>query len=84
VYLAGFLKRLLGRVDGDQGQDLVEYALILSAIALAVVALFLSSGASVTSIWSSADNLLSVASGTSPSVSAPGNGGGSGGQSGKR
>ena len=47
----------------EEGQDLVEYSLLLAFIALAAVALLGSAGASVTSIWTSINtNLTNAAS----------------------
>jgi Flp pilus assembly pilin Flp len=45
----------------DQGQDLIEYTLLIAFVALGSAALFLSSGTSVSSIWSSANLQLSTA-----------------------
>jgi len=45
----------------DQGQDLIEYTLLLAFVALASAALFISAGGSVNTIWSVANSQLSVA-----------------------
>ncbi len=45
----------------EQGQDLIEYTLLLAFVALASAALFISAGGSVSTIWSVASNQLSVA-----------------------
>ena len=45
----------------EEGQDLIEYTLLLAFVALAAAALFIPAGASVTSIWNSANNILNVA-----------------------
>jgi Flp pilus assembly pilin Flp len=45
----------------DQGQDLIEYTLLLAFVALASAALFLSAGVSINGIWSVANSRLSVA-----------------------
>jgi Flp pilus assembly pilin Flp len=45
----------------DQGQDLIEYTLLLAFVALASAALFLGAGSSITGIWSVANSRLSVA-----------------------
>jgi Flp pilus assembly pilin Flp len=48
----------------DQGQDLIEYTLLLAFVALASAALFISSGGSVATIWNAASgNLSSAAAG---------------------
>ena len=44
--------------EEEDGQDLVEYSLLLAFIALAAVALLSAAGASVTSIWSSINSGL--------------------------
>ena len=47
----------------EQGQDLIEYTLLLAFVALASAALFISAGGSVSSIWTNANgNLASAAS----------------------
>jgi len=47
----------------EQGQDLIEYTLLLAFVALASAALFISSGGSVANIWGSANsNLTNAAS----------------------
>jgi len=38
--------------NDDQGQDLIEYTLLMAFVALASAALFISSGKSVSAIWS--------------------------------
>ncbi|MBZ5608170.1 MAG: Flp family type IVb pilin [Acidobacteriia bacterium] len=45
----------------DQGQDLIEYTLLLAFVALASAALFISAGTSVNVIWSVANSRLSAA-----------------------
>jgi Flp pilus assembly pilin Flp len=42
----------------EQGQDLVEYTLLLAFVALASAALFIGAGASVKSIWTKANKSL--------------------------
>ena len=44
----------------EEGQDLVEYSLLLAFIALAAVALLGSAGASITSIWSQINTNLTA------------------------
>jgi Flp pilus assembly pilin Flp len=48
----------------EQGQDLIEYTLLMAFVALASAALFISSGASISSIWSSSNVELSTAAST--------------------
>ena len=45
----------------DQGQDLIEYTLLLAFVALASAALFISAGGSINTIWSIANSQLSAA-----------------------
>jgi Flp pilus assembly pilin Flp len=42
----------------EQGQDLIEYTLLLAFVALASAALFIGTGNSVSSIWGSASSSL--------------------------
>ena len=45
----------------EQGQDLIEYTLLLAFVALASAAIFITAGASVSSIWTKAQTQLSNA-----------------------
>ncbi|MGA2434543.1 MAG: Flp family type IVb pilin [Bryobacteraceae bacterium] len=45
----------------DQGQDLVEYTLLLAFVAMAASALFTGAGKIINGIWSKANSTLSVA-----------------------
>jgi Flp pilus assembly pilin Flp len=45
----------------EQGQDLIEYTLLLAFVALASAALFISTGSSIGSIWNSSSGTLSTA-----------------------
>jgi Flp pilus assembly pilin Flp len=54
TYLKNFLK-------DEQGQDLVEYTLLLAFIALAIGALYTSMGNSVLGIWTKANTDLAAA-----------------------
>ena len=48
----------------EQGQDLIEYTLLMAFVALASAALFLGSGGSIQGIWSkTSTNLANVNSG---------------------
>jgi Flp pilus assembly pilin Flp len=53
--------------NDDQGQDLIEYTLLMAFVALASAALFISSGASVSKIWSTTNSQLSTAASTAAS-----------------
>jgi len=45
----------------EQGQDLIEYTLMLAFVALASAALFSTAGASINTIWSKTNSQLSAA-----------------------
>ena len=51
----------------EQGQDLIEYTLLMAFVALASAALFISSGASISAIWSDSNTSLSEAASTAGS-----------------
>jgi Flp pilus assembly pilin Flp len=53
-----FLKNLL---KDEQGQDLIEYTLLLAFVALAAAALFTNVGTSISSIWTSASGTAASA-----------------------
>jgi Flp pilus assembly pilin Flp len=53
-YLRSFLRE-------EQGQDLVEYTLLLAFVALASAALFIGAGGSIRNIWTNANGILSNA-----------------------
>jgi len=42
----------------EQGQDLIEYTLLLAFVALASAALFIGAGTSVNTIWTTANTQL--------------------------
>lgn len=46
----------------EEGQDLVEYSLLLALIALAAIALLTAAGGSVKTIWTSINSSLTSAS----------------------
>jgi Flp pilus assembly pilin Flp len=48
-------------VRDEQGQDLIEYTLLLAFVALASAALFTSAGGSINGIWGSANTQLANA-----------------------
>jgi Flp pilus assembly pilin Flp len=48
----------------EEGQDLVEYTLLLAFVALASAALFIGAGGSVSGIWQTANSRLEVANST--------------------
>ena len=53
-------------VSEENGQDLIEYTLLMAFVALASAALFLSAGKSIKGIWSTTNSQL-VAANTSAS-----------------
>jgi len=55
------VKTFLNFIRDDQGQDLVEYTLLLAFVALASAALFISAGGSINTIWKITNNTLSSA-----------------------
>jgi len=57
-----FLVQSIGGFWRDEnGQDLIEYTLLMAFVALASASLFISSGSSVSKIWSSSSSTLSKA-----------------------
>jgi Flp pilus assembly pilin Flp len=48
-------------VRDEQGQDLIEYTLLLAFVCLASAALFISSGDSLKGIWSQANGIITNA-----------------------
>jgi Flp pilus assembly pilin Flp len=48
----------------EQGQDLIEYTLLLAFVALASAALFIGAGNSVKGIWSTTNSQLTAANST--------------------
>ena len=53
--------------NDEQGQDLIEYTLLMAFVALASAGLFISSGASISSIWSNSNSELDTAASTAAS-----------------
>jgi Flp pilus assembly pilin Flp len=49
----------------EQGQDLIEYTLLLAFVALASAAVFVSTGNSISGIWGGASTQLSAANAAS-------------------
>lgn len=50
--------------NDEQGQDLIEYTLLMAFVALASAALFLGAGGSIKGIWSVTNSQLSYANTT--------------------
>jgi len=56
------VKKLLNRfLRNEEGQDLIEYTLLLAFVCLASAALFISAGGSIGGIWTSANSELTTA-----------------------
>jgi len=56
------MKQLFLRfVREEEGQDLVEYTLLLAFVCLASAALFISAGSSLAGIWGDANKILANA-----------------------
>jgi Flp pilus assembly pilin Flp len=47
--------------NNEQGQDLIEYTLLMAFVALASAALFLGAGGSISGIWSTSNSQLAAA-----------------------
>jgi Flp pilus assembly pilin Flp len=47
--------------NDDNGQDLIEYTLLMAFVALASAALFLGAGGSISGIWTVSNSQLSAA-----------------------
>ena len=54
-------------VRDEQGQDLIEYTLLLAFVALASAALFIGAGGSVNTIWNIANSQLGTAAASASS-----------------
>lgn len=61
------LEMLKNFVREEEGQDLIEYTLLLAFVALASAALFIGAGASINTIWTVTNNILSNAAQTATS-----------------
>jgi Flp pilus assembly pilin Flp len=48
-------------VNDEQGQDLIEYTLLLAFVALASAAVFIGAGNSISGIWTAANTRLTNA-----------------------
>ena len=58
------VKRLRDLWNDEQGQDLIEYTLLMAFVALASAALFIGAGGSVKGIWSTTNSQLDAANTT--------------------
>lgn len=50
--------------QGQEGQDLIEYTLLMAFVALASAGLFIASGTSISQIWSTSNSQLTTAAGS--------------------
>jgi len=57
------MKLLRNFWNDEQGQDLIEYTLLMAFVALASAALFLGAGGSIKSIWQTTNTQLANAAG---------------------
>ena len=55
------MRRLLHFYKDEQGQDLIEYTLLIAFVALASAALFLGGGGSLATIWNATNTQLTNA-----------------------
>jgi Flp pilus assembly pilin Flp len=53
--------RLMDFCRDENGQDLIEYTLLMAFVALASAALFIGAGGSIKGIWSSANHTFAAA-----------------------
>jgi Flp pilus assembly pilin Flp len=54
-------KRMLALWNDDQGQDLIEYTLLMAFVALASAAIFIGAGGSISGIWTTSNSQLTAA-----------------------
>jgi len=57
-------QQLSNFIREEQGQDLIEYTLLLAFVCFTSAALFIGAGASVSGIWTSANSQLASANTT--------------------
>jgi len=56
------MKFLRNLWNDEQGQDLIEYTLLMAFVALASAALFMGAGGSISGIWTVSNSRLALAS----------------------
>ncbi|HEV3330415.1 MAG TPA: Flp family type IVb pilin [Bryobacteraceae bacterium] len=54
-------QRLLDLLFEENGQDMIEYSLLMAFVALASAGLFLNAGSSVSGIWTTVNSQLTAA-----------------------
>jgi Flp pilus assembly pilin Flp len=63
-----FVKHMLNNfIQDQQGQDLIEYTLLMAFVALASAALFIGAGGSISGIWTTSNTQLGAANTTAAS-----------------
>jgi Flp pilus assembly pilin Flp len=60
VVTAGKDSNVKNFAEDEQGQDLIEYTLLLAFLALASAALFIGAGGSVSGVWNVANSRLAA------------------------
>lgn len=55
------MRMLRNFIEDEQGQDLIEYTLLLAFVCLGAAGLFISSGKDVSGIWTAANSRLAAA-----------------------
>lgn len=55
------MHHILRFLKDEEGQDLIEYTLLMAFVALASAALFLGAGGSISGIWSTSNSQLAAA-----------------------
>jgi len=63
--MENIMRHLKTFFSDEQGQDLVEYTLLLAFVCLASAALFISAGANIQTVWSTGSTTLSQAASAS-------------------
>ena len=61
TYLRTLTTTMIALWNDDQGQDLIEYTLLMAFVALASAALFLGAGGSISGIWTVTNSQLVAA-----------------------
>jgi Flp pilus assembly pilin Flp len=64
--MSGLVQHFLAE---DQGQDLIEYTLLLAFVCLAAAGLFIGAGNSINTIWTNANTVLNNAAAALPASS---------------
>ena len=54
-------KLMINFIQDEQGQDLIEYTLLMAFVCLTSAALFVGAGSSVSGIWTSTNSQLAAA-----------------------